>query len=48
MALDATPFLRGDTIVAAIAAVAPTLDRVVSGVLWWSCVVHISREDHTS
>ena len=48
MALDAPPFLRRETL-AIIAAVAPTLDRVVSGVLrWWRCVVHSARKDHMS
>jgi hypothetical protein len=42
MALDAAPFLRGETI---IAAIAPTLNRVISSVLWlwWCCAVHDAR-----
>jgi hypothetical protein len=41
MALDAAAFLRGETL-AIIAAIASTLTRVVSGVLWWRCAVHSS------
>jgi hypothetical protein len=39
MALNAAPFLRCETL-AIIAAIAPTLDRVVSGVLRRCCAVH--------
>jgi hypothetical protein len=41
MALDAAPFLRGETI---IAAIAPALTRVVSDVLRWRRAVHSARK----
>jgi len=40
MALDTATFLRSETI---IAAIAPTLARVVPDVLWWCFSVHSAR-----